>query len=75
MIKVVLDAIDVVKDLIYFIILPHNFIPLLVLASSLSAPVSIVDSVANDKNGTFLIHNLLIYVGITLTNKDEEQTR
>ena len=67
-----LEIIDFVKDWIYLFMFRHRLMPFLILAFSLSFPFALFDKFVNDDYGTFLIRNIMTFLGITVTEKDRE---
>ena len=69
-----LEIIDFAKDWIYLFMFKHRLMPFLILAFSLSYPFARHDANANENHGSFLIHNLMTFFGIIVT-EDEKRAR
>ena len=67
-----LEIIDFAKDWIYLFMFRHRLLPFLILDFSLSFPFALHDAESNEKFETYLIHNFLTFLGITVTEDDRK---
>ena len=70
-----LEIIDFVKDWIYLFMFRHRLRPFLILAFSLSFPFALYDANANMEFRTLLIHNITIFLGITVNEADKRSRK
>lgn len=66
------ELVDKYTDWLYLFTFRHRLVPFLILTFSVTAPFCVHDAIAYKKHGTFLIHNFLIFMGITFTESDRD---